>query len=383
VKKKSVLHIVEELRIGGLEKIIYDLATKMNTEKYTVTVWCIARGGEIAEELIRAGIDVRILGINSYYNPFNIIRMAKFIGKHNPDILHSHTYFSNTIGRIAGRLANVPVIITHVHNTYFNYSIKNLLIERVLSFFTDKIICCSKAVRDFVLKHEKIKIQKTVVIHNGINLRKFHEGFNGVSLRKSFKISDDAPVIITVASLTEKKGHKFLLKAITSIKKRYRNIKVLIVGDGPLEHELKKIARDYNLRNSVIFAGQRNDIPELLKISDIFVLPSLQEGFPLAVIEAMSTGLPVVATSVGGVPEVIEHGETGLLIPLGNPEALSDAIMILLKDEKIGKEIGRQGQKVISENFVSDKMVAEIDQLYSACIMKKEKNSNKVLFPLS
>jgi glycosyltransferase involved in cell wall biosynthesis len=376
VKKISVLHLVEDLKIGGIEKVIFDLATNLNRNLYTVDVWCIARGGEIAEKLVRAGVRVRILGIPSYYNLFNIIRIARFIRMHKPDILHGHTYFSNTICRISGRLACVPVIIAHVHNTYCNYSYRNLLVERILSFFTNKIICCSNAVRNFVLKCEKISSQKAVVIHNGIDQKKFHKEFEISNLREHLKISSNTMVIITVASLTEKKGHRFFLEALKKIKLGYADIKWLIVGDGPIRKKLEELTQEFNLKDTVIFTGLRNDVSELLNNSDIFVLPSLKEGLPLAVIEAMSTGLPVVATSVGGVTEIIEDEKTGLLIPPGNPDAISSAVMILLKDIKKREYIGRHGRKSVIENFASDKMVAKVEQLYSDCIIEKDTNKS-------
>lgn len=378
MKKISVLHIVEELKIGGLERIIFEIATKLNKDEYNVNVWCITRGGRIAKELLAAGINVRILGIDSYYNPLNILRLARYFKRLNPDIVHSHTYFSNTIGRIAGKLAQVSVIITHVHNTYHNYSKRNHLIERVLSVNTDKIICCSKAVRNYVLKTEKIEARKTIVINNGIDLRLFHEQGSGSTLRKSLKMGDNVPVVITVASLTEKKGHRYLLKALKIIKGKCNSLKALIVGDGPLRHELRNIAGEYGLQDSVIFTGQREDIRELLEISDLFVLPSLQEGLPLAVIEAMSTGLPVIATAVGGVPDVIDDGKTGILVPFGNLEALSNAVLTLLADPKKKERIGRCGQRAAIDNFGSEKMVAEVDKLYRACLLRKKRNFIKV-----
>jgi len=373
MRKIIVLQLVEDLGTGGLEKVIVDIAENLNAEQYKVIVWCVARGGEIADELISKGIDVKILGIRSYYNPFNILRLVNLFKKVNPDILHTHTYFSNTIGRIAAKLTRIPIIITHVQNTYWNYTKRNLFIERLLSYFTDKIICCSDAVKDFVLGYEKISPQKVVTIYNGIALDKFNQSIDVASFRDSLGIRDNELLIATVASLTPKKGHKYFLDSVADIVKTYKNIKCLIVGDGPLRKELEEYVKTLSLDYYIIFTGIRNDIPNLLRAADIFVLPSLIEGLGIAAIEAMASGIPVVATNVGGLSEVVKDGISGILVPPKDSEALSGAIMSLLKDSQAAKQMGDEGHKISREKFSSKMMIRKIEGLYKEYVVKKIK----------
>lgn len=368
MRKIRVLQLVDDLKVGGLEQIIYDIATKLDQNKYRVSVWCFGRGGEIADRLKENRVDVKFINIDSYYNILNILKLAILVKKYEPDIIHSHTYFSNTIGRIAGIISRVPVMISHVHNVYSNYSKRNLLIERLLSNYTDKVICCSEAVRNFVLKYEKINMHKTVIIYNGVNHREIQRSQDISYLREFLGIYKNVITIICVASLTEKKGHEYLLKAILEIEKEFQKLKFIIVGDGPLKKRLKNLAEELNIQDLVIFTGIRNDIPNLLKIADIFVLPSLTEGLPLAAIEAMSVGLPVVATAVGGVPEIIKDGITGYLVPPKNPKALGNTILNLIKDKKNMEKVGLNGKKVIIENFTTEKMINKLEKLYVHCL---------------
>ena len=167
MRKKKVLHIVEDLRIGGLERVLASIVLNLDRSKFIPQVWCLAQGGEIADDLIRAGVNVKILGMNSYYNPLNIIKLSNYLRKSKIDIIHTHGYFASTFGRLAAILAGTPVIITHIHTTYYGFKKRNILIERLLSFFTDKIVCVSKSTKEFVEKIERIDKNKTCLIYNG------------------------------------------------------------------------------------------------------------------------------------------------------------------------------------------------------------------------
>ena len=364
MKRIKILHLVEDLKIGGLERVIESIVTGLDKDRYDAEVWCLAHGGEIAEELIDRGVSVKILGMKSYYNPLRIIALSRLIREKGVEILHTHGYFASTFGRLAAILARVPVIITHVHSTYYGYSKRNLLIERFLSFFTDKIVCVSVAVQKFVLEVEGINEKKPLVIYNGVEDMGVREAKSEVS-RKSFGISDSKIVVITVASLTPHKGHGVLIDAMHILTQAYQNLRLLIVGDGPLRNDLAEYVMRLDLSRNIVFTGLKRDIYSLLRLSDIFVLPSLErEGLGIAMIEAMACGLPVIGTRLGGIPEVIEENVNGFLVTPGNPEELAVAIEKLISDKTARERMGRMGRKIFEKKFTVTKMTESIESLY-------------------
>ena len=368
MKRIKVLHLVEDLKIGGLERVIESIVTGLDKDRYDAEVWCLVRGGQIADELIDMEVSVKILGMKSYYNPLRVAALSQLMRKEKIEILHTHGYFASTFGRLAAILARVPIIITHVHSTYYGYSKRNLLIERFLSFFTDKIVCVSMAVQKFVLEVEGINEKKTLVIYNGVEDLGVREAKSEVS-RKSFGISDSDIVVITVASLTPHKGHSVLIDAMHILSQEYQSLRFLIVGDGPLRNDLAEYVKRLGLSQNIIFTGLRKDIYSLLRLSDIFVLPSLErEGLGIAMIEAMACGLPVIGTRLGGIPELIEENVNGFLVTPGNPEELAVAVEKLISDKTARERMGRMGRRIFEKKFTVTKMTESIESLYDELI---------------
>ncbi len=371
MKKIRVLHLVEDLGVGGLERVIASIVLGLDDNRYEANVWCLARGGQIADELIEKGASVKILEMGNYYNPSRIITLARLLKKEQIDILQTHGYFASTFGRLAAILARVPIIIAHVHSTYYCYSKRNVIIERFLSFFTDKIVCISVAVQNFALEVERIHKRKTLVIYNGIDGPNSYKNELNVN-RNSFGISDSEIVFITVASLTAHKGHSVLIDAMHILTKKYENLRLLIVGDGPLRNNLAEYVKTLDLTRNILFTGLRKDIFALLKLSDIFVLPSSErEGLGIAIIEAMACDLPLVGTFLGGIPEVIEENGNGFLVKPGDPEELAAAIERLIKDETGRTKMGQMGNKIFNDKFTAAKMIENIELLYDELIEKR------------
>jgi glycosyltransferase involved in cell wall biosynthesis len=362
----KILHIVEDLKIGGLEKVIATIALNLNTKRYEVNVWCLAEGGDIASELIGYGVNVKFLGKSSYHNPLSILLLALQLRKEQFDIIHTHGYFAGTFGRLAAILACIPVIITHVHSTYFEYKTRNLLIENFLARFTGRIICVSRAVQKFVTEIEGIKEVKTCVIYNAAgNQKNEHIYLDKGRMKKIIGIDNTDLVIIIVASLTENKGHRILLAAFKRVLLKHPSIRLLIVGDGPLNADLQAATKYWNIEQQVIFTGKRTDIPELLQISDIAALTSLyREGLGISLIEAMAFGLPLIGTSLGGIPELIEDNVNGLLVAPGNVDDLASAIETLVTKRDLRERMGQKSKLIYEEKFTVSRMMKEIETLY-------------------
>jgi glycosyltransferase involved in cell wall biosynthesis len=363
---KRILHIVEDLKIGGLERVLASIVISLDPSRYDVQVWCLARGGDVAQALIEKGISVRILDMPSYYNPLAVVRLSWLMKSEQFHLIHTHGYFAGTFGRLAAICARIPTVVTHVHSTYYDYAKRNLWIERVLSRFTDRIICVSKAVEKFVTESEGIARDKTCLIYNAVDAPASDLiGQPQGTLRTSFGIGPEAVVITVVASLTENKGHGLLLAAFRQAWRTLPSLRLVIVGDGPLRALLEAEARQLLIDKVVIFAGLRDDVFPFLKMADVCVLPSQQrEGLGVALIEAMAVGLPVIGTDLGGIPEVIQNGENGLLVSAGSEEELAAAIRTLADNRDLRSSMGRRGREVYEEKFMLSRMIGQIETLY-------------------
>ena len=371
MEKIKVLQLVEDLKIGGAERIIASIAEGLERRRFEISLWCIAKGGEIADELKQKGIDIKILDIFSYHNPINILRLAYLLRKAHPDIVHTHGYFASTFGRLAAILARTPVIITHVHTTYYGFKKRNTILEKCLSFFTDKVVCVSKAVNKFVVEVEGISEEKTCLIYNGVGKLRLGDTDSDID-RKSLGFEKEDLVVITVASLTPHKGHHVLINAATVVSKRHKNLRLLIVGDGPLRNKLEAYAKELRLSSNIVFTGQRKDIVSLLKLADLFVLPSTErEGLGIALIEAMAKGLPVIGTELGGIPEVIKDDVNGFLVAPGNPYELASDIEKLAIDMSMRARMGRNGRRIYEQKFTAERMVREIELLYDRLLRRR------------
>ncbi len=370
---KKILHIVEDLKVGGLEKVLASIVLSLDPSKYDIQVWCLARGGDIAQALIEKGISVRILRMKSYHNPLNIARLALIMKRERFHIIHTHGYFASTFGRFAAILAHVPVIITHVHSTYYDYGKRNLLIERFLSYFTDRIICVSQAVESFVTVNERIRKEKTCLIYNAVTPPdKLPDDHLRKKTQASLGFHSEAIVIAVVASLTANKGHGILLEAFAQVFRSHPSIRLLIVGDGPLREQLEASTRQLTVDQAVIFTGIRKDVFDLLQMADIFVLPSqIREGLGVAVIEAMAMGLPVIGTNLGGIPELIQDNKNGLLVPPGDVGQLVEALMKLVNDQALRTDMGNRGREMYEEKFTMSRMIRQIETLYDYYLERK------------
>ena len=265
MKRIKIVHFVEDLKRGGMENVVASMARGLNKEKYDVAVWCIVSGGEVADELKNAGVKVKIFNIRTYHNPLNILKLAISLRAEKFDILHAHGYFSSTVGRIAGIIARVPVLITHAHTVFYNLNKRNIVIDKFLNRYTQKIIFISRVVQDSFMKAGYSFGDKAKIIYNGIADTAFFQPV----------FDSDKKVLINVASLYVHKGQAYLLKAMKDVVLRFPDAVLWIVGEGPLRAGLEKQVKQLGLGERVVFWGRRQDVRQLLLQAHIFILPSL------------------------------------------------------------------------------------------------------------
>ncbi|MFH1459647.1 MAG: glycosyltransferase [Candidatus Omnitrophota bacterium] len=364
--KINIVHIVEDLKTGGLERVIAGIVTGIDPERFNLKIWCLFRGGDIYDELKAQGVNVEILGMQSHRDIGFMFKLIRRLKENNIHIIHTHGYTGTTLGRIAGIIAGVKIILAHVHSTYWDFSFKQLCIEKILSLATDKIICCSESVANFVKGREKVNKDKVTVIYNGVDLDKF--------ILKDNQITDkDEYVIGCIASLFAHKGHKYLLAAIKSlISDCSKKIRLILVGEGQLKDELQDYCRKLGIEKNVKFVGNVLDISEILKGFDIVVLPSSErEGLGIALLEAMAVGIPIIGTTIGGIPEIIQNGINGILIEPKNSGSLASAINSMLDDFNKAKTMGATGRKIVEAKFSQEKMLQKISGLYQILFDQK------------
>lgn len=367
----KILHLISGSGLLGAESVVLELAKETTQAGYWVAIGIFENSRnphlELAEVAEKLGLRVHIFPCTGRFDFGTISGIRNFIQREKPDLLHTHGYKSDFYAFAATR-NKLPWIVT---NHLWKRTTFNLKLYASLDRFLIRCSKCIIAVSDEIAA-EMVRMglpsEKIAVIDNGIDLRRFSKTEKNEQLRKSFGFDTNSKMIGTVASLTEEKGHLYLLKAAKEILFIHPEARFLIVGDGVQRRQLEEKVSELGLLGKVIFTGSRRDIPEILSTLDMFVLPSLKEGLPMALLEAMAARLPVVATNVGAVPKVIAHKETGYLVQPRNTESLCAAVCELLSDTTKAVSIGLQGRRRVENQFSSKAMTERYFEVYTKAL---------------
>jgi len=364
----NILYLFVTLPIGGAEEHLLTLLRNLNLSCFNPTVCCIRDKGTIGREIEKHDFRVISLERKSKLPDFRILNdIRKIIRTKNIHIIHSHLYHANMYGRIAAFFANIPVIATE-HSVDAHTKLKRQLINRFLARKTSKIIAVSHMVKARITERDQIDPAKIDVIYNGIDTNHFCSSLSKEKAREKLGIPAESLVIGTVGRLEKPKGHIHLIHAMQKVTEQNPNTKLIIVGTGSLESPLKSEVARQGIGHSVIFLGLRRDIPDILMAFDIFVMPSLSEGFPMALLEAMSLALPVIVTPVGGIPELVTDEINGIFVPPANEPALAKKILDLSADRSRLTRLGNSGKAAIFEKFSASAMVQAIEVLYKSVL---------------
>lgn len=376
MRKIKVLEMIDQPFLGGGQVNLLSLAEFLDKSRFDVSV-CSRGGGPLVEEVRKSGlrhfpvpfhkkINTRVAG--------DIVRLQE---ENHFDILHTHGGIAGLFGRWALRKCRVPVIVHTLHGIHYLHYRNPLsrsffvLLERFFSRWTDALVFVSRADRNKGIEKRLAPKEKMFVIENGIDFSAYsREGERG-SIGRELGISSAHPMVGTVARLHRQKGLIYLIEAAKEISRRFPNVVVLIVGEGPERKKLESLIKKTGLTENVLFSGERKDTARILSAFDIFVLPSLWEGLPYALIEAGAFAKPVVASDVEGIREVIEDGETGILVEPKNSRALAEAVLRLLADEAYRNRIGHNLRKSVQARFTLSRMVRQIQELYLKLFEKK------------
>lgn len=374
-----VVQIVEDMKVGGQESIIASLTRGLDPAIFDVRVWCTRAGGQVADELRAEGFDVQILGLVGMRRLQDVLALTKRLRDEAIDVVHTHAWGGGLVGRSAALYARTPVVVGHVHGIYNYISKLHLLIDSALSRASTLTICCSQAARDFMLSNQAVPGEKVTVIYNGIDLSPFHarssEGKQAT--RQELGIGERDPVVGAVGHLVAHKGHEHLIQAFPKVLESHPRCRLLLIGDGRRRERLARLAHDLGVADQTIFTGVRRDVPRLLSTMDVFVLPSLNEALGLAIIEAMASRVPVVASKVGGIPEVVRHRETGLLVEPASPQQLADAVLEILHGPKLAQSMSQAGLDRCRAEFSVESMVAKIAYLYQKSLARSGRRGER------
>jgi glycosyltransferase involved in cell wall biosynthesis len=376
----NILLTITSLEIGGAEKQMVLLARNLLRRGHRITVFSLQEGGPLRRELEKAGcrvIDGGLAGDDFRTRPWKILsamfKLLKTIRCIRPQIVHSFLPLISFFSTIAARCLNVAFIVNS-RRSMGNFLDRHPILrplEYVSNRLCDLIVVNSNTVQLDLMRRSNIAREKIATVYNGIDTSLYHQGCrveNGISaIGQGIKASDT--VITTIASLVSYKGHKDILEAASIVRRKYPDLKYVFVGrDRGMKAALIEMRDRLGLTENVVFTGEKNDIPDVLAASHIAVLASHEEGFSNFILEAMSAGLPVVATRVGGNAEAVDSGKTGWLIQPRAPEQLAEKLLDLVENKERAVQFGRNGKKRVEEKFSESEMTDAYFALYASGI---------------
>ena len=363
----NVLQLIPTLDRSGAEKQMVLLAKGLPRDRFRVEVAALTRLGPLEAELVAAGIPVTSIRKRHKVDPLALRRLTGFLRLRRFDVVQTWIYAADTYGRVAAHRARVPVVVTAEMAVDLWKGRSEQIVDRFLARWTDRIVGNSQAVVDFYRDTIRIPAAKLAVIPSGIAADE-PPAVNPAAVRDELGLPVDCPLALFVGRLANQKGVADLLAALDLLQHVRPDLRTLIVGAGPLQRRLEATAQAFGLTRSrrVLFLGHRNDVPRLLAASDLLILPSLYEGMPNVVLEAMRFGKPVVATAALGTTELVIAEETGLLVPVRNPPALAQAIRRVVADPGLARRLGAAGRARVEAEFGVDRMVARFADLYES-----------------
>lgn len=366
----KVAHLVLSLNVGGLERVVLRLLERTARDRFAPVVCALEEPGALAEELARLDVPLIVLPRTRGLDPGLVVRLAAWMRREEIRLVHTHNPGPHLYGALAAGLARAaslprgggPRVVHTKHGRNYPGSRRKVLVNQVASALTDRVVAVSDDARAVALEVERIEPAKVVTILNGVDTDVFRPG-DAAAARARLGVPASGYHVGCVARLSPEKDHATLLTAFARLRGARPDAHLTLIGDGALRPALEAQAARLGLDGAVTFAGMRGDVAELLPAFDVFALASLTEGISLTLIEAAAVGLPIVATRVGGNPEIVREGETGLLVPPGAPEGLAKALeAVAARGDRA--EMGLRGRTRVVERFGVDRMARAYEDLY-------------------
>ena len=371
-RRVRIVYLIDSLGMGGAERLLVNTLQHLDTKRFEPRVCAldVRDGNPVASVIQKMNIPVDLVSIPHLRDLAGLLRLIKYLRNQKTDLLHVQLEFANTFGSFAGRKVGIPTVSTqHTFDNPPKFTReywRHRLMWCSLRHCCDIIVSVSNAGRRHNIRVGKLMPDKVITIYGGIDLDPFnkHNQSLRLDLRQEFGVPLNAPLLITVAVLRREKGIQYLIEALPAILEAVPETRYLVVGDGKHLSALRDLAKTMGVAERVIFTGMRSDIPDLLAISDLFVLPTLKDVLPTVLSEAMASQKPIVASNVGGVPEMVEDGQNGLLVSPANPMKLAEACIHLLHDPARIRAMGDTGREFVDQRFNVRKQVETLSNLY-------------------
>lgn len=364
-KKIRILQTIRQGKIGGGETHVLDLVSTLNKDKYESIVLSFTEG-PMVDKMKEMGVKTHVIYTEKPFDRSVWGKVKDILEEEKIEIVHAHGTRANSNTFSAAKKLGIPLLYT-VHGWSFhndqNFLVKSIRTygEKFLVKNATKTICVSNS--NYEDGAKKFSMKNATVITNGINLAKFDLTKSFKDIRKEFNIKEDEVLVGFIARMTSQKDPFTLLKAIAKIPADSK-IKFLIIGDGDSKEAVLKMADELKINSRVIFENFRQDIPDVLQGIDIFCLPSLWEGLPIALLEAMAMAKAVVATAIDGTKEVIVHEKNGLLVPVMNPDELANALIRLANDKALRDRLSKEARRTVEKDYNVERMTREVEKIY-------------------
>jgi glycosyltransferase involved in cell wall biosynthesis len=374
-RRRRIVHVHKISGISGSERHLLALLPRLAADRWDVSL--VALGDdrhapvrrahrEIAARLSGSGVVVEAIRLRADVDPLCLSRLVSLARRAHPDIVHTHLVHADVYGAVAARLSGARLVSTRHNDDRFRRRWSSRALHRVLTHAADRLITISDALTRFVVETEGAVPEKVRRIHYGLDIPA------GASIAPA---RTRERVLGIVGRLDVQKGHRYLLQALPRIRQKCEDIRLMVIGDGPLREALREEARRLGVADIVEFTGYRDDAAALMGRFDILVVPSLWEGFGLVLLEAMAAARPVVASRVSAIPEIVVDGETGILVPPSDPESLAEAVIRLLDDADLAERLGRQGRARLTRVFSVDAMTAGTEAVYDELLTMAHRRS--------
>lgn len=374
----GIVHVVDSLELGGLERVVTDLAIEQAAHGHRVVVFSIAGGGSFEADLDAAGVRVVVAGKRHTFDIGVLRALRGAAACCDADVIHTHNFVPNYYAALAliWPLRRRPVLVNTCHNMGSRLANRRLRwLYRLSLLRTARVAMVGMQVRERFVDRGIVSAERSAVVLNGIPTKRYASGPTArAAARAVLDVAPDAMLIGSVGRLVALKNHRLLLDLMPALAATCPAIQLAIVGDGPLRAELESIADTLGISDRVHFLGARNDVAQLLPAFDIFALPSLTEGLSIALLEACAAGLAIVATEVGGNPEIITDGHTGRLVPSDDRDATRAVMEDLIGDHGLRARLGTAAQDWVRENGSIEAMRRSHDDLYAVASGNQERS---------
>lgn len=369
-----ILHLISSSGLFGAERVVLELSKALVKQGHHPVIGVLRNSHnphtEITDEAKEGSIDNAVFPCRGQFDVKLVSSIREFIRRNRVDLVHCHGYKSNFYGILASKNL-APSVATNHNWIKSNWRLKAYcLVDRRLIRRFSRVVAVSDVIKEEMLR-VGVPEEKIRVIYNGVDADRLNATGSSETLKKELGLEGTGRIVGTIGGLIEEKGYGYLLRAAKEIIGVEKGVKFLIVGDGPLNGQLRDMARGLGIEDSVIFTGYRKDVPDLLSVMDIYILPSVREGLPMVLLEAMAAGKPVIASRVGAVPKVVIDNESGVLITPSDVGGIKKAVLDLIRDEPRAKRLGLMGNIRLKEKFSSDVMAGEYMSVYGELVPGK------------